>query len=251
MSGGRVAFELLPNVDLLRCLFREGAWWLAHTITGEKVEVVPPHGDAGWTVDCDALGFAYLEDDDRNIWCQTLLRGGIYKMEGDVEPRVAFFDGPQRTRTYILSDWLSQHQRVDITISKSNDGDDVSFEAALFTQKDGARLWWSMQSFYEVTKLSKPESAARWCEKFKDTWAKFIGSIGLSSLHFRRTKLQLRKEGVCADGDRCLPWNSVSTHALIALAVRMTSQVKSLGGLDVDIHARQRGLAPHHCCAII
>jgi hypothetical protein len=128
-----------------------------------------------------------------------------------------------------LHAYLGTHTVKQLAI-KPVAGEPFLVEVAEFEHANsGATIWWSLQSLHE--KLGLPGTASQWYHKRWIAWEGWLDKLGLPAPHSRRAAEVNTSSAVVSRSSvhglakwRVLRFYSVSTHALAALLVRISSK---------------------------
>lgn len=171
------------------------------------------------------------------MWCSSLLNSHLYKWD----------DGRIVIRTSERSEDLAHrmNRRESCTIELQLGSASYLWNAAMFVMHQrGSQFWWSLPDMVVVIGLAEQRSAKHLNKLYQEpwhAWTRFLSTLDLD-LHLRRAAPYTYATGAAAASDdeceslaRILEYCSASTHAVLALLVRMAWKPRATGGLSSQV----------------
>lgn len=225
---------VLPQLHIsLHChMAADGNRWYLRDSMREVVKPIlsPPDGDE-WHLDRDDTGAAYIENETESLWCSDLLGASVYR---DKDGRLFSATDSEGERLW-LEEHFARHKVAELLLPVSGSEDIVLTVAVFENMHAGSRIWHSVPQWFGALRLTaSPGNGAGYFQKRQASWLRFCSELSLGELSVRHSmplKRPARPRSQTERG-RCLPFVSLSTHALLAVVLRSVKETtKSAGGV--------------------
>jgi hypothetical protein len=230
MAGEENAI-LAPHRNWLFLGLQDDKPWLAHGLTQEKV-LLPqaPVGESWELLFTDDEGMGYLDCGSESQWAQDLLKKGIFVAPSG-ELHVASSSGLSSVKS--LAEYQADHELTKIVVEVGLSRASVTMRSALFRQRAGARVWWSIEDLCPDRSIHRKGSPAKWIYGCMKALANLAERLGLEPVHLRRSQPLAPPEGaeVSSETERVLDCPGMSTHLVLAACAKFAGLPRALGGL--------------------
>lgn len=243
-SGSGVALTLVsPQRALLLKDARSGTAFAVDLELFGRQTPLPAleHGEEQWEMDIEG-GYVFFGTDRRSIWYTDLATRNLYADgQGSLYIAQRAPDGRPLAENFDMAAY--QHIVKALHLPVDELGREVSIEIAVFKQELwGSAVSFSIGSFYDEGGLTlHPGIACSWFQKRAKLWRSIMESLEIPPMHAVRASApwttNIPKNQT--DALRCLTFNSLNSHATIAIFCILAFGHSSHGGLK-DAMAQQR-----------
>lgn len=233
----------LPELGLVALWFdiAVGAWYIGHKVTCEVKKLdfgdYTPH-EVELRFDEDGFGVVVAAGADDAVWTAALLelfKISVFTARGGAQYILEAPAGDQTVLMY-LDDVLRIYALVRLRCCRMGSLlSTLEFQAAIFEHPRpcGCHVMWDLASIVRGLELdpAKPGTSMRgkWLHNRWPAWEAWLESMEHPGTLMKSQ--QYYREGVDIDADRCLPWPSASSGAVVAIVARLLSLNPQYGGI--------------------
>lgn len=234
-----VPWLIVPQCVEVRQVAHTKEWFaIDRLLLGAVCSLPAPAEDDTWDIHIDERGFAYLEDDNGAVWYSEVAdmslladkQGNVVKCRNGVQIR--------------MGEYASKCVELDLSIPAPEiSPTNLKIVCAVFHNSFyGSRVWVNIQSIWDSLQLKlHPGTCCGWVQRRRSTWEKLFESLELGGLTLRLAMpWQRGKAGSELECGRCLTWNGLSIHGVVAVfATSGFREGKCQGGITDPLQRRK------------
>lgn len=219
-----MAADELPDAGYVTLCQADGAAFLCHRVTRERVALPRVASPLRWNLGFDDNGWAFVEAGSDRRWASSLFEARAVRAGG----AIGVLSGEGALH---LSDYMNEHRMKLLPIHVGPASIVLKVWVFVRQQPGGCKWWWGLSSMWQALQLSTVRPG-EWVANWWRHWVKRFAKFEVGSPHFRPSERMQKapKFGIPPELDineRVLPEASVSTPLLLALLARLSARSRT------------------------